>query len=90
MDKESNVINEGRRDWEGLSVSTLKTYSFFLPSRFVHLILEVEIVYKTTQVLCFIPLTIALNLKNSNLRIDHSTLQVFLSYLISSWRGSPV
>lgn len=90
MDKESNVINEGRRDWEGLSVFTLKTYSFFLPSRFVHLILEVEIVYKTTQVLCFIPLTITLNLKNSNLRIDHSTLQVFLSYLISSWRGSPV
>lgn len=65
--------------------------SFFsLPSRFVNVILEVEIFYKTTQVLCFIPLTVTLNLKNSNLQIDHSTLQVFLNYLISSWQGPPV
>lgn len=66
--KKHNVINKGNRDWKELSVFPLKTYPFLFPG-LENMISEVEISYKTTQALCFIPVTIMLNLNSSNLQI---------------------
>lgn len=84
--KKCNVINKGNRDWKGLSVFPLKTLPFLFPG-LENMIWEVEISYKTTQTLCS-PVTMMLNLKNSNLQKGHSTLQLFPTCSItSSWQG---
>lgn len=86
--KKCNVITKGNRDWKGLSVFPLKTFPFLFPG-LENMIWEVEISYKIIQALCSIPVTMMLNLKNSNLQKGHSTLQIFFSCLImSSWQGS--
>lgn len=72
-----------------LSVFPLKMFPFLFPG-LENMIWDVEISYKTARALCFIPVTMMLNLKNSHLQKGHNTLQIFLSCLItSSWQGPP-